>query len=191
MIAFLLFLLSSFPFVFLPFPPRDLGTNQKLQKNTSPVLCPILSAQACLRQSATKMQQREMPCFMGFLAFFMLTECVFEGFPPNSCRPHPDIEQSDVFFFFCPVSGAFQYLQKHLGTVLPWNPFSPSNPGNPGGPGDPGTQGHCVHRRPGSPAMRTHLRHSKPHSQTHTKSSERTEIFQPHDYLLHLIFFMQ
>lgn len=41
-----------------------------------------------------------MPCFMGFLAFFMLTECVFEGFPPNSCRPHPDIEQSDVFFFF-------------------------------------------------------------------------------------------
>lgn len=107
MIAFLLFLLSLFSFlVFYHFPQR-LGYQLEAAEKYFPCsLPPSFPAQACLRQSATKMQQREMPCFMGFLAFFMLIELVFEGFPPNSCRPHPDIEQLDVFFF-CPVSGAF------------------------------------------------------------------------------------
>lgn len=54
---------------------------------------------------------------MGFLAFFMLTECVFEGFPPNSHRPHPDIEQSDVFFFLSSEQSLL-VLAKTLGCKL-------------------------------------------------------------------------
>jgi hypothetical protein len=40
---------------------------------------------------------------------------------------------------------------------IPGIPLTPSNPGNPGRPGGPGIQGHCVHRRPGSPAKGEHL----------------------------------
>ena len=37
--------------------------------------------------------------FYGVFGFLYVNRVCFEGFPQNSRRPHPDIEQSDVFFF--------------------------------------------------------------------------------------------
>ena len=87
-------------------------------------------------------------------------------------------------FFFLPRELTLSVLAKTVVCKLsvPGIPFTPSSPGNPGRPGGPGTQGHCVHRRPGSPAMRARVHHAY----AHTESPERTDTLQPQGHVFYL-----
>ena len=55
--------------------------------------------------------------FYGVFGFLYVNRVCFEGFPQNSRRPHPDIEQSDVFFFLSSERNLL-VLAKTLGYKL-------------------------------------------------------------------------